>query len=144
MNTMRTILFASALASGLSATALLAETDTVPSIQTAGARSIHVVSQERYQRLSDRDLLRAQVDVEPVMRDGDIYGYRIAYLRDGGDLAALGLAHDDVIVAVNGGPVDPPGPFYQAMDYLDPPFLGSVSFEVERKGTRRLVTYVVD
>lgn len=144
MNTMRTLILASALATGLGATALLAETDSVPVVKPSAARTVHVVSQERYERLSDRDLLRSQVDVEPVMRDGDVYGYRIAYLRHDGDLAALGLAHDDVIVAVNGGPVDPPGPFYQAMDYLDPPFLGSVSLEVERKGSRRQVTYVVD
>lgn len=144
MNTLRVLLIGSSLTAALSATTLLADEDRVTVARPAAARTVHVMSQERYARLADREQLRAQVNVEPVIRDGGVYGYRIAYLRDGGDLAALGLAPDDVIVAVNGRPIDPNGPFVQALDYLDPPFLGSVSFELERRGDRRQVTYVVE
>jgi type II secretory pathway component PulC len=144
MNRLCTFLIGSGIVAALSATTLRAETDPLTAARPTAARTVHVMSQERYERLADREQLRAQVNVEPVIRDGSVYGYRIAYLRDGGDLAALGLVANDVIVAVNGGPIHPNGPFVQALDYLDPPFLGSVSFELERKGDRRQVTYVVE
>jgi type II secretory pathway component PulC len=144
MNILRAFLIGSGFVAALSATTLRAEADPVTAARPSSARTIHVMSQERYERLADREQLTAQVNLEPVIRDGSVYGYRIAYLRDGGDLAALGLVANDVIVAVNGGPIDTNGPFVQALDYLDPPFLGSVSFELERRGDRRQVTYVVE
>ena len=91
--------------------------------------------------LSDRQRIASQVSLEPAVGDGYQYGYRIAWLREGGDFHRLGLRGGDVIVSLNGVPAADPGTFVQAVNGLR----GTTSFAlgVERDGERIDYSYLL-
>lgn len=91
--------------------------------------------------LSDRQRLVSQVSLEPAVGDGYQYGYRIAWLRQGGDFHRLGLRDGDVIVSLNGVPAADAGIFVQAVNGLR----GTTSFAlgVERDGERIDYSYLL-
>jgi len=91
--------------------------------------------------LGNRQRLVSQVSLEPAVGDGYQYGYRIAWLREGGDFHRLGLRGGDVIVSLNGVPAADPGTFVQAVNGLR----GTTSFAlgVERDGVRIDYSYLL-
>jgi general secretion pathway protein C len=92
--------------------------------------------------LADRQRLVSQISLEPAVSDGRLYGYRIAWVREGGDFHRLGLRDGDVVVRLNGVRAGDPGTFMQALNGLR----GSTSFtlDVEREGERVEYAYLLD
>ena len=82
--------------------------------------------------LEDRQRVSSEVALEPAVRDGWLYGYRVAWLEPGGQFHRLGLQADDVVVSFNGVPASTPGAFMQALGVL--PELGGFQLTVERSG----------
>jgi type II secretion system protein C len=78
-----------------------------------------------------------QLALEPAVRDGLQYGYRVAWLERGGRFYRLGLRAEDVIVALNDVPTGLPGPFMQAMAMLP----GSEGFRVTVERSGELIDY---
>jgi type II secretion system protein C len=92
--------------------------------------------------LEDRQRLVSQVSLEPAVADRRLYGYRITWLREGGDFHRLGLRDGDVIVSLNGVQAGDPGTFMQAVNGLR----GTTSFAlgVERDGAQIEYSYLLD
>ncbi|MGD8636884.1 MAG: hypothetical protein PVI48_10485 [Gammaproteobacteria bacterium] len=78
-----------------------------------------------------------QLSLEPAVRDGLQYGYRVAWLELGGQFYRLGLRAEDVIVAFNDVPAGLPGPFMQAVGMLP----GSEGFRVTLERSGELIDY---
>jgi type II secretory pathway component PulC len=78
-----------------------------------------------------------QLSLEPAVRDGLQYGYRVAWLERGGQFHRLGLRPEDVIVAFNDVPAGPPGPFMQAVGMLP----GSSGFRMTVERSGELIDY---
>jgi hypothetical protein len=76
--------------------------------------------------------LPRQLSLEPAVVDGRLRGYRIAWIREGGDFHRLGLRNGDVIVSLNGAVARDPGTLVQAVNELR----GVTRFELglEREG----------
>jgi type II secretory pathway component PulC len=76
--------------------------------------------------------LPSQLSLEPAIVDGRLRGYRIAWIREGGDFHRLGLRNGDVIVSLNGAVARDPGTLVQAVNELR----GVTRFELglEREG----------
>lgn len=91
--------------------------------------------------LLDRQKIAGQVSLEPYVRDGYLYGYRIAWLKPGGDFQQLGLLPEDVITSLNAVPASQPGPFMQAVNGLRGQ--SSFSLAVDREGERIDYTYLL-
>ncbi len=91
--------------------------------------------------LLDRQKIAGQVSLEPYVRDGYLYGYRIAWLKPGGDFQQLGLMPEDVITSLNAVPASQPGPFMQAVNGLNGQ--SSFSLAVDREGERIDYTYLL-
>jgi type II secretion system protein C len=91
--------------------------------------------------LLDRQKIAGQVSLEPYVRDGYLYGYRIAWLKPGGDFQQLGLLREDVITSLNTVPASQPGAFMQAVNGLRGQ--SSFSIAVDREGERIDYTYLL-
>jgi type II secretory pathway component PulC len=89
--------------------------------------------------LADRQGIAMDVAVEPAVRDGRLYGYRIAGLRPEGRFSGLGLEQGDVLLALNGAPVADPSGLMQVLRGL----AGAHGFEclIERDGRPRVHRY---
>mgnify|MGYP001827121776 CR=1 FL=1 len=89
--------------------------------------------------LADRQGVALDVNVEPAVRDGKIYGYRIAGLRPEGRFTGLGLEQGDVLLALNGAPVADPSGLMQVLRGL----VTAQAFEclIERDGRSRVHRY---
>ena len=89
--------------------------------------------------LADRQGVALDVNVEPAVRDGKIYGYRIAGLRPEGRFTGLGLEQGDVLLALNGAPVADPSGLMQVLRGL----VTGQAFEclIERDGRSRVHRY---
>lgn len=110
----------------------------------SGPRASYEVSLPREEfsfALEDRQRLVSQVSLEPAVDAGRLYGYRIAWLREGGDFHRLGLRDGDVILSLNGVEARDPGTFVQAVNALR----GATSFAVgvERAGERIEYSYLL-
>lgn len=92
--------------------------------------------------LADRQKLAGQISLEPVVAEGFMYGYRVASIAEGGDLAGLGIAPGDVITHVNGAPASEPNSFIPTIDALRE--LAVFSLDVDRNGERIAFTYVLE
>lgn len=83
-----------------------------------------------------------QLSLEPAVRGGSLYGYRVVWLERGGDFYRLGLRENDVVVSLNSTPANIPGPFMQAVSGLR----GQTAFQltVERNGRLIAYSYLLD
>jgi type II secretion system protein C len=92
--------------------------------------------------LDDRRRIASQASLEPEVRDGWMYGYRVNWLAPGGDFQRLGLREGDVVISLNGTPASAPGPFMQAVNGLR----GQAAFQftVERSGRLIAYSYLLD
>lgn len=87
--------------------------------------------------LEDRQQVASEISLEPTVRDGWLYGYRVAWLAEGGQFHRLGLQADDVVLSLNGVPASTPGAFMQTLGGLSG--LGGFQLTVDRSG--RLIEY---
>ena len=89
--------------------------------------------------LTDRQGVALDVSVEPAVREGKLYGYRIAGLRPEGRFSGIGLEEGDILVALNGAPVADPSGFMQVLRGLS----AAPGFEclIERDGQTRIHRY---
>jgi len=89
--------------------------------------------------LADRQGVALDVVVEPAVRDGHLYGYRIAGIRPEGRFSGLGLEQGDVLMALNGAPVADPRGLMQVLRGLKE----ATGFEclIERNGQPRVHRY---
>lgn len=102
----------------------------------------HYVSRKKLDRLvENRQRLVTQVSLIPVVRDGSMYGYRIADLQAGGELDRFGLVNDDVVIAVNGTPASQPESFIAAIKILDS--MAVISLEIKRKARSLVLNYIL-
>jgi type II secretion system protein C len=68
--------------------------------------------------LDDHQRIASQLSLEPYVRAGLLYGYRVAWLKPGGDFHRLGLRTEDVIISLNGIRASDPGAFMQAINSM--------------------------
>ena len=68
--------------------------------------------------LDDRQRIASQLSLEPYVKAGYLYGYRVAWLKPGGDFHRLGLRMEDVIISLNGVRASEAGAFMQAVNSL--------------------------
>jgi type II secretion system protein C len=68
--------------------------------------------------LDDHQRIASQLSLEPYVKAGYLYGYRVAWLKPGGDFHRLGLRMEDVIISLNGVRASEPGAFMQAVNSL--------------------------
>lgn len=89
--------------------------------------------------LADRQGVALDVSVEPAVREGRLYGYRIAGIRPEGRFTGLGLEKGDILVALNGAPVADPSGLMQVLKGLN----SAPGFEclIERDGRTRIHRY---
>lgn len=89
--------------------------------------------------LADRQGVALDVSVEPEVREGRLYGYRIGGIRPEGRFAGLGLEEGDILVALNGAPVADPSGLIQVLKGLT----SAPGFEclLERDGRTRIHRY---
>ena len=87
--------------------------------------------------LDDHQRIANQASLEPVVRDGWMYGYLVAWLEPGGDFYRLGLREDDVVIRLNGVPASTPGPFMQAVSALR----GQTAFQLTVDRGGRVIDY---
>jgi type II secretion system protein C len=92
--------------------------------------------------LDDRQGIASQLSLEPYVADGYFYGYRVAWLKPGGDFQRLGLQIEDVIISVNDARASQPASFMQAVNSLG----GQSSFDlgVDRDGERVSYAYLLE
>ena len=83
-----------------------------------------------------------QLSLEPAVRDGWLYGYRVAWVEPGGEFHRLGLRPDDVVVRLNDVPAGTAGAFMQAVGEL--PALSGFQLTVERSGELIDYQYLFD
>jgi general secretion pathway protein C len=86
----------------------------------------------RQQALSDPAALMSQVQVVPVLENGQLRGVRLSYSGDPAVLNAAGMQSSDVVVAVNGTRIDSIERGMQVVETLKT--AGSVSITVLRNG----------
>ena len=87
--------------------------------------------------LVDRQRLAGQLSLEPYVRHGFLYGYRVAWLKPGGDFERLGLQTEDVLVSLNGARAAEPATFMQVVNSLG----GQMSFDVGVDRDGELISY---
>ncbi len=89
--------------------------------------------------IADRQGIALDVTVEPAVRDGRLFGYRIAGLRPEGRFAGIGLEEGDVLLALNGAPVADPSGLMQVLRGLST----APGFEclIQRDGETRIHRY---
>ncbi len=89
--------------------------------------------------LADRQGVALEVAVEPAVKDGHLFGYRIAGIRPEGRFSGLGLQQGDVLMALNGAPVADPRGLMQVLRGLEQ----ANAFEclIERDGQQRVHRY---
>jgi len=87
--------------------------------------------------LERRQHLASQLSLEPAVRDGWLYGYRVAWLALGGEFYRLGLRPEDVVVSLNKVPASSAGPFMHAVGSLP----GQSSFELTVERSGELIDY---
>ena len=91
--------------------------------------------------LQDRQRLVSQISLEPAIKQGFVYGYRVATLRAGSEAEGFGLLQGDVILAVNGSPAREPGSFVQNLNLLTK--ARAITVELEREGRPLTFNYVL-
>ena len=87
--------------------------------------------------LDDRQRLASQLSLEPYVRHGFLYGYRVAWLKPGGDFERLGLQTEDVLVSLNGARAAEPATLMQVVNSLG----GQMSFDVGVDRDGELISY---
>lgn len=109
----------------------------------AGDRFLVTLPREAFVlAVNDRQRIAGQISLEPAVRDGWLYGYRVAWIEAGGDFYRLGLREGDVVVSLNGTAASAPGAFMQAVNGLQ----GQTAFDltVERRGRRIAYSYLFE
>ena len=116
--------------------------DASPGSETPASYRVSLPRDDFQFALADRQRLVSQVSLEPAVADSRLYGYRITWLREGGDFHRLGLREEDVILSLNGVRAGNPGIFMQAVNGLR----GTTSFAlgVERDGSQIEYSYLLD
>lgn len=88
-------------------------------------------------------LLTRGVEVVPVVRDGAIHGKKLYKIESTSLASKVGLANDDIILDIEGQPVDDRLQMYEAMSNVE--LLDEFTLHIERKGKRvDLVFDIVD
>jgi type II secretion system protein C len=92
--------------------------------------------------LDDRQRIASQLSLEPFVKEGYLYGYRVAWIKPGGDFHRLGLRMEDVIISLNGVRASEPGAFMQAVNSLR----GQASFGlgIDRDGSLIEYAYLLE
>jgi type II secretion system protein C len=92
--------------------------------------------------LDDRQRIASQLSLEPFVKAGYLYGYRVAWIKPGGDFHRLGLRMEDVIISLNGVRASEPGAFMQAVNSLR----GQASFGlgIDRDGSLIEYAYLLE
>lgn len=91
--------------------------------------------------LQDRQRLVSQISLEPAIKQGFVYGYRVAMLLAGSEAEGFGLVQGDVILAVNGSPARETGSFMQHLSLLGK--ARAITVELEREGQPLTFNYVL-
>ena len=84
-------------------------------------------------------LQRVTLDDQPVMKDGRFHGFRIAALPDAGFWRGVDLRPGDVIVRVNGMPIEHPEEALEAFHSLE--VASELRVAYERGGEARELSY---
>jgi type II secretory pathway component PulC len=88
-------------------------------------------------------LQRVTLDDQPVTRDGHFHGFRISALTDAAFWRGVDLRPGDVIVRVNGMPIEHPEEALEAFHSLE--VASELRVAYERQGERREISYrIVD
>jgi type II secretion system protein C len=86
-------------------------------------------------------LQRVDLDDQPVMSSGKFHGFRIAGLRDPDFWSGVDLRPGDVVVAVNGMPIEHPEQAQTALESLDA--AKELRVAIEREGKPRELVYAI-
>lgn len=82
--------------------------------------------------------LLARSEVAPVVRDGIFVGFAVVHFERASDLARVGLAPGDVLLAVGGKPIRTPDEAQLAFEGLRA--APSIVLEIERAGAKKTLT----
>lgn len=91
--------------------------------------------------LRNRQRLVSQISLEPAVKQGFVYGYRVTTLRTGSEAEDFGLVQGDVILAVNGSPARETGSFMQHLNLLAE--ARAITVELEREGRPLTFNYLL-
>ena len=105
------------------------EMSDVPTPPTESSEQLVELRQQISQNPS---ALTEIVRYSPVMRDGELYGYRVYPNRDRTAFADAGLRPGDVVTAINGVPMNDPAKAINMMNSLQAS--DSISLSIERGG----------
>jgi type II secretory pathway component PulC len=86
-------------------------------------------------------LQKVALDDQPVMKEGRFYGFRIAMLRDPGFWKGVDLRPGDVIVRVNGMPIEHPEEALEAFHSLE--VASELRVAYDREGAARELAYTI-
>lgn len=123
---------------------------STPATRAARLGSVRSTGPGRYaierawlkRQLADIAPLRDDIRMRPHRRNGQLQGFRVARIREGGVFARLGLKKGDVVRAANGQPLDSPNRVLKLYGQL--PDADVVRLRIERDGVSRTLDYEID
>ena len=112
-----------------------------PPAEPASTEPPPVFSTENWREIINKPAVLADLKAKPIIREGDMIGARLT-IPPGHLIAKIGLQNQDILLSVNGHPVDKPG----ALAGLLPLIRNShtLVFEVERQGAVEKVVLELD
>ena len=116
-----------------------ADQEEEPLVQDLGENR-YVVSREALGgKMDDLSYFMSNVRIQPYFKDGEPHGFKIASVKAGSPVEALGIQRGDIVLTVNNVTLSKPDDMFNLYRQLQQ--MDTVTVEVDRQGQTETLTY---